>query len=121
MSISAKIKQCLAALEAAGKALAAVDADCGEADAVRDVLGARRSNLADVEARLARANEEFAKDDAAHSDWRHASAREQAKASAETDRLLERLRTVEQQVKEAEGRHATIIAGISALHARLKV
>jgi chromosome segregation ATPase len=120
-AISAKIKECLASLDRAGKALAAVDADCAELSAVGTLLDAKRNELAELEARLTRANEEFVKEDREHSVWRQASARERAKGNAEIDRLQERLRTLKQQVEEAEERHSNILAGISALHARLKV
>jgi hypothetical protein len=121
VTIKDKIGQALAAIETVRKSLDAVALDHAEADAVRDVLGARRAELAGVEGQLARAQEEFATTDAAHSDWRQKAAKEQSATNSRIDEAHEKLRVLDEQVKEAEGRHANIIAGIAALSQRLKV
>jgi hypothetical protein len=118
---SGKVKAALAAIEAAGRALNAVDECAAEVEAVQGVLDIRRSELADVEARLARANEEFAKDDAAHSDWRQKATKEQAAGNARINQLHEKLRVLEGQVAERRAEHDSIVAGMAALSQRLKV
>ena len=120
-TLSEKVKRALADLEMVTKSLLSVDRDNAELVAVGTLLDAKRGELADVEARLERANQEFAETDAAHNDWRQKAAKEQSATGARIDQGQERLRTVEQQVKEAEERHANIIAGIAALSQRLRV
>jgi chromosome segregation ATPase len=121
MSISGKVKIALAEIEALQKTLGAVDQDGAELDGVRGALDTRRAELAEVEARIVRASEQFAKDDVAHSAWRQAAAVEQTKGNAKVDQLQAKLRELEASVAEAEARHENILAGIAALHARLKV
>jgi hypothetical protein len=113
-SIAAKIKQALSALEAAGKALRAVDADVTEAEAVRGVLDGLRAEIAQTQSLRERANEEFAKEDAAHAHWRQVNAREQQKANSRIDALQSKLQALEKQVEERQQQHNNILAGISA-------
>jgi chromosome segregation ATPase len=120
-TISEKVKAALSAMEAAVKALSVVDEDYASAEQVRGLLDVRRAELADVEARLARANEEFAKADAEHNDWRQKAAKEQSATNSRIDQAQERLRALEQQVADGQAKFDNIIAGISALHARLRV
>jgi len=120
-AISEKIKAALADIEAVRKSLDAVDRDNAELTAVGAALDARRSELAGVEARMARALEEFAKTDAEHSDWRQKAAKEQAAGNARIDQLQEKLQALEKQVAERRAENDNILAGIAALHERLKV
>jgi len=85
------------------------------------LLDARRSELAGVEAAIARAQEAFAKDDAAHADWRQKAAMEKSSGNAEIDRIQERLRELQQQVSERRAEHDGIVAGLAALSQRLRV
>ena len=116
-----KIKRALADLEQVRRSLNAVDEDHAEAAAVGAVLDGPRAELAREEQRLARTNETIAAAEAEHRNWWEVSAREQSATNARIDQLQGKLRALEQQVKEAEERHGNILAGIAALHARLKV
>jgi hypothetical protein len=119
-TLAEKIKHALAALEAAGKALSAVDADIAEANAAAGVRDIRLNEVAEAETRLARIREETVQADAEFARWRKVTAKEQSATNAATDVAQGKLRVLLEQIKEAEGRHANIIAGISALHARLR-
>jgi hypothetical protein len=116
-----KRKELMAVLDAALRQLNEYDEMEAKDNAVKSVLEARQAELGDTEARLARAQDEFAKADAEHNDWRQKAAKEKAKGNEEIDRLQERLRTLEGQTTEAQAKFDNIIAGIAALSQRLKV
>jgi hypothetical protein len=119
--LSAKIKKCLADLEAAGKALAAVDADCGEADAVAALLDARRAELAQTEQQLQEIREAAVQAGNEHAAWQELHSRERTKGNAEIDVLQATLQALDVKVKEAQAKHDNIVAGIAALSQRLRV
>jgi hypothetical protein len=120
-TISEKIKQALASIEAVRKDLNAVDEDHAELAALRGIVDARKAELADVEARLARAQDEFAKADADHARWREVSTKEQVKTNTQIDLAHERLRVLEGQVVERQREHDAIVDSMAALGKRLRV
>ena len=119
--LSEKIKTALTAIEAAGKALNVVDVDLAEAKEVRAMLDLRRAELAEVEQQIARTKEAAAQADADHARWQALNAKVRAQGNAEADALQAQLRTLEDQVATRRAEHDNILAGIAALHARLKV
>jgi hypothetical protein len=119
--IQDKVKRCLAAIEAAAKALHAVDADSSEAEAVATLLGARRSELAEIEQQIARTKKAAAQADAEHAHWRSINAKEQQKANATIDALQSKLQALEGQAKEAQAKFDNIIGGIRSLRSRIEV
>jgi hypothetical protein len=84
-------------------------------------LAARRAELAEVEQQLARTKQEAVNADAEHARWSELNARERAKANARVDELQEKLRALETQIAERQTKHDNIVAGISALGARLNL
>ena len=108
-------------MEAVAKDAHVIDANSSEAEAVSALLDARRSELAEVEQRLARTKEAAAQADAAHADWLNKTAEERARGNTEIDALHANLQASNAKVKEAEAKYSNILAGIAALHERLKV
>ena len=120
-TISEKIKRALADLETVTKSLLAVDADSAELSTIRTLLDARRAEFSNLEQQIVRTREAAALADAEHSKWLHAVALERARGNEEIDRLGEKLRTVEQQVVDAEARLNNAVLGLRELHARIQV
>jgi hypothetical protein len=121
MTLSEKIKQALAGIEAVRKDLNAVDEAHAEAKAVGALLDVRRAELAEVEQRLARIKDEAVSADAELSQWRAVAAKEQAAGNARIDELQERLRVLEAKVTERQKEHDAILASMAALGRRLRV
>jgi hypothetical protein len=120
-TISEKVKTALAAIEAATKALSVVDEDHASAEQVRGLLDIRRSELAQTEQQLQQIQEAAVQAGNEHAAWQELHARERMKANTEIDALQATLQALDVKVKEAQARHDNIVAGISALHARLRV
>src|SRR5437762_5320951 len=120
-TISDKIKRALAAIEQVRKDLNSVDEDHAAAETISRVLDGRRGELAEAEQRLAQIKREAVTADAEHTKWREVTAKERQKGNAEVDRLQEQLRVLDAKVKEARAEHDNILAGIAALHKRLRV
>ena len=87
---------------------------------MRSVLDGRRGELAEMEQRLARIEEEAAKADAEHSRWTEATAKQRAEGNAKIDELQERLRVLDEKVADRQREHDAILQSMDALGQRLR-
>jgi hypothetical protein len=120
-TVSEKVKAALAAIDAAAKALSAVDADIAEANAAAGVRDIRLNEVAEAETRLARIREETAQADTEFARWREVTAKQQATGNARIDQLRADLQALEEQVAERRAEHDSVVGGIAALSQRLKL
>lgn len=121
MTISEKIGQALADMEAVRKDLQVIEADQAELKAVRAQLDAAKAELEETRARVEAVKADRAKHDEDFQTWREISAREQARTSTAIDAAQTRLAVLEGQVKERQAEHAAILDGIQALGRRLRI